>query len=756
MTRSPLTRLRLPAVLVGLFVLLAFPLRPAAAAVGPHLIGTVVDTAGVPLPNAHVVIPEIGRSTTTGAAGEFEFRGLPAGEYHLNVTLIGFAPGHVVAVIPAAGEAGRLRIVLAPTPLRLTSVVVSASPTGTESERLTQTAVELSGRTLARAMGSSVAATLSSEAGMSQRYGGPAATMPVIRGLTGDRVLILQDGERAGDLAAASGDHGVSVDPLAAQRIEVVRGPASLLYGNNALGGVVNVVSNDIPTAVPSHLEGSVSTQSESVTPGGAVQAALTTGLGATSALSVRAGWRDIGALRTGGGGRLAGTDARTANATLGFGYVGERATVGVAVRRYDFEYGIPAAPDEEAGIRLSGRRTGLSTRGTVPTGRAAVPVVKFDATAQDYAHDEIEPDGAVGTHFALRTQTAQAQVTTAFGPFDGALGVQGLFKQYAATGEEALTPAADSRGLGAFLYQEVDLRPGAGHEAGHAGGLQLQLGARWDAYDITSKTGDPKFGAGRTSSFGQASGSLGLSYAVSPAVTLSGSLARAFRAPTVEELYSNGVHAAAGSYDVGTPDLRAETSTGGEVILRVKAARASAQVSAYRNQVADYVFPAVMAQPAVVGVDTLPLVRFLQADAALRGVEGQVDLRLGRFLVASAMGDVVRGAFVAGGPLPFMPPARLGGGLRWEGARVTVAGDVRHAFAQNRVTGDDVDVATAAYTVVNLNASSQWLVGNVLHVLTLRADNVGDARYFDAASRIKRFAANPGRNISLVYQVTF
>ena len=754
MPSHPLRWPRLLVILAGLFLIIP---SAASAAAAPHLVGVVVDTAGVPLPNVHVVIPEIGRSTTTGPTGEFEFRGLPAGEYHLNVTLIGFAPGHVVAVIPPTGDVVRLRIVLAPTPLRLTSVVVSASPTGTESERLTQTAVELSGRTLARTLGSSVASTLAAEPGMSQRYGGPGATMPVIRGLTGDRVLVLQDGERAGDLAAASGDHGVSVDPLAAQRIEVVRGPASLLYGNNALGGVVNVVSNDIPTAVPSHLEGSVSTQGESVTPGGAVQAALTTGMGTTGALSVRAGWRDIGALRTGGGGRLDGTDSRTANATLGFGHVGERATIGVAVRRYEFDYGIPSAPgDPEAGIRLSGRRTGVSTRGSLPTGRDALPLLKFDATAQQYAHDEIEPDGAVGTHFALRTQTAQAQVTTAFGPFDGAVGVQGLFKQYAATGEEALTPAADSRGLGAFLYQEVDLRSGAGHEAGHVGGVQLQLGARWDSYDITSKTGDPKFGPGRTATFGQASGSLGLSYAMTEMVTLSGSLARAFRAPTVEELFSNGVHAAAGSYDVGTPDLRAETSTGGEVILRVKGSRASGQLSAYRNQVADYVFPDVMVFPAIVAADTLPLVRYLQADALLRGVEGQVDVRLGRFLVASAMGDVVRGAFVDGGPLPFMPPARLGGGLRWEGARFTVAGDVRHAFAQDRVTGDEVDVATAAYTVANLSASSQWLVGNVLHVLTLRADNVGDTRYFDAASRIKRFAANPGRNISLVYQVTF
>ena len=119
-------------------------------------------------------------------------------------------------------------------------------------------------------------------------------------------------------------------------------------------------------------------------------------------------------------------------------------------------------------------------------------------------------------------------------------------------------------------------------------------------------------------------------------------------------------------------------------------------------------------------------------------------------------MGDLVRGAFTAGGDLPFIPPARLGAGLRWESRGRFISGDARHGFAQNRVSGGDVDVATAAYTVLNLSAGRQWIVGNVLHQLTLRADNVADARYFDSASRIKRFAANPGRNITLVYQVQF
>jgi iron complex outermembrane receptor protein len=139
-----------------------------------------------------------------------------------------------------------------------------------------------------------------------------------------------------------------------------------------------------------------------------------------------------------------------------------------------------------------------------------------------------------------------------------------------------------------------------------------------------------------------------------------------------------------------------------------------------------------------------------------LRGIEGSLEARLTGGLVASVMGDLVRGAFRAGGVLPFMPPARVGAGLRWESGRLFAGGDVRHGFAQDRVTGGDVDIATGAYTVVNLSVGTQWVVGNMLHQITVRADNVGDTRYFDAASRIKSFAANPGRNISLLYRVSY
>lgn len=714
--------------------------------------GTVTDTVGMPLANATIIVAELGLVTTSNAEGKFLLRGLAPAEYHLSITLIGFAPAHEVLRITSAASDVELEVRLVQTPLRLNSVVVSASPTGTETGQLTQAAVELSGRALQRALGTSVGATLAGEAGVAQRYNGPAASMPVIRGLTGDRILVLQDGERAGDLASSASDHGISVDPLAAQRIEVVRGPASLRYGNNALGGVVNVVTNDIPTVVPTHVEVRASSQAESATPGGVLGAAVTAALGSRGAVTGRASARSLGALRTGGGSVLDGTDFEATSAMLGAGYVGDRLTAGASVKWYDFEYGLPsAAGDPEAGVRLAGARAGLSGRAAVQLPSAWMPYLRVEASAQDYAHDEIEPGGAIGTNFQLRTQTASVQANTATGRARGALGVQGLFRQYEATGEEALTPAANSEGIGAFLYQELALTRSA--DAEHA--AQLQFGARWDTYRVQSKVGQPKFGPAQANDVSSASGSLGLSVPVGGGISISGSIARAFRSPTVEELYSNGVHAAAGSYDMGNAALGPELSVGGEVIIRVARRELSAQMAAYVNRVDDFITPSIVGDTLVDG-ELWPLNRFAQANARLVGAEAQLEARLGESIVASAVADVVRGEFAGGGALPFIPPARVGAGLRWEKRSRFVGADLRHGFAQQRVTGGSVDVPTNAYTVLNVSAGQQWLIGNVLHQLTLRADNAGDARYFEASSRIKRFAANPGRNVTLVYSVQF
>jgi iron complex outermembrane receptor protein len=451
-----------------------------AADAAPPIVGVVRDTAGIALPNARVVINELNRSTLSQRDGTFAFRALRPGTYHLDVTLLGYAPGHAVVTVPADGPDVRVEIELRSTVLSLEGINVTASPRSADPLNITQSTVELSGKALERNLGTSVAQTLASQPGLSVRYGGPAASTPVIRGLSGERVLVVQNGQRTGDLSSTSADHALSVDPLAASRIEVVRGPASLLYGNNALGGVVNVISTDIPTTIPGEASGFLALQGESVNPGGALTGEVTVPLSETLALSARAGGRHVEDTHTGGGETLDNSQYENLYGTAGLGYVTERVQAGASLGGYRFDYGLPVVPGtEEEGVSINGQRVDGSGRVDVALGDRGFTNLRLDGSAQWYGHDEVEPEGEIGTRFRLDTQTGNLAAKTRFGRFDGALGVSALFKQYAPEGEEALTPGAQSRTAGVFVYQEVPL-------TGAETAPSLQVGARYDVYRVS------------------------------------------------------------------------------------------------------------------------------------------------------------------------------------------------------------------------------------------------------------------------------
>ncbi len=741
------------AALVAVLLLPAAGRAHAAPQSSPAVIGTVRDTSGAPLPLVQVIIAQAGRTTTTGDDGRFVLRGLAAGTYHITTLLIGYRPGHADVKVPASGPDVTMEIVMTGSTLRLQAVNVTAASSSGEASNVTQATAELSGQQLQRTIGASLAQTLSAEPGMAMRYNGPAATMPVIRGLSGDRILVLQDGARSGDLASSAPDHGTTVDPLAAQRIEVVRGPASLMHGSSALGGVVNVISNDIPSDVPARVTGSVAMQAESVNPGGAISAGAVLPVSSTTVLNIRAGARQTDPVRIGGGGVLDGTSNRNANVVAGIGFVRDDAQGGIALKGFDFSYGLPAeAGSDESGIRIRGRRYQMAAKLSANTRWQAVSQLRFEGSLQDYAHDEVEQDGAIGTSLTLRTQTASVTAPVQFGRLNGTIGAQALLRQYAAEGEEALTPAANSVSGGAFVFQELPLGQ-RDSEHPHEG-ARLQFGARFDGYRIASRAGDAKFGPARGLTFQSVSGSIGVSAPVAEHVTLSGSVARAFRAPTVEELFSHAAHAATGSYELGNPGLSAERSLGFDAVLRVAGASVSGQLSGYVNTVEGYIAPDVTRDTTVNG-ETMPLAIYGQHDARLRGIEAQGEATLGARFVLGLMADVTRGAFTGGAPLPFMPAGRVGGSLRWDDGRFSAGGEARYVLAQRAVTGGP-DVPTGAYTLLNFSVGWNLSLGGRLHAVTLRADNAGDVRYRDATSRIKSFAPNPGRNITLVYRLLF
>jgi iron complex outermembrane receptor protein len=720
------------------------------------IVGFVRDTSGAPLSNVQVVVSGANRVATTDARGEFIFRSVAAGTYHLDFIRIGYSAQHQVVVVPADGPNIRLTVVMQVATVRLSAVNVTATPTGTDPLNVTQATVQLSGKELQRNLTSSIGQTLSSEPGMATRFNGPMAAAPVIRGLTGERVLVLQDGDRSGDLSSAAGDHLNAVDPSSAERIEVIRGPASLLYGNNALGGVVNVISSDIPTSIPSRLSGYAMGQGESVTPGGVVAAGTTVPVGERFAVTARGGFRKFESMRVGGGAIQDNTNGQTDNLTVGGGYVSPHASVGLVYRQMNFEYGLPYSAGDEK-VRIDGNRKMLGVQSTIHLHTPQLTSIKVDGTSQWYNHGEIEETGEVGTTFDLATQTVNVNANTQLGVVKGAFGFQGVFRQYMPTGEEAFTPGADNNNVAAFVFQELPLTRGGNAESAP----RLQFGARIDRFAISTKPSDSdqidRFGVATTRTYTKVASSLGVSVPIASDVTLTANASRGFRAPTVEELFANGFHAAVGTFDVGNPALAPEQSTGLETGLRAQSSVTFAQVNVYYNMIDQYIRPVAVGVEDVDG-SSVPRVEYQQSDATLYGVEGQVETKLPGHLVGGLMGDFTRATLRSENEnLPYIPAGRVGGSLRYDNGRWSAGGDVKRVFAQNHVSGDALDIATSAYTLLNLSAS--WLVssrGGFVHSINFRADNVLDAQYRDATSRIKSFAFNPGRNVSVVYKLLY
>ncbi len=716
--------------------------------------GSVQDSAGLPLGNVDVIVSGTNRTARTGDDGRFAIRGLPNGTHHLEFLRIGYVSAHEVVTVVEDGPDLTLSVTMQVANVRLSSVNITATPTGTDALNVTQASSQLAGKELQRALSTSLGQTLAKEPGMSARFNGPIASTPVIRGLSGERVLVLQDGDRAGDLSSAAADHLNAVDPSTAERIEVIRGPASLLYGNNALGGVVNVISTDIPTSIPEHTNGYVLGQGESAAAGGVGSVGLTIPLSSPFALTARGGARSFDAMRMGGGDTQPNTDGRTQQFSLGGGFVGEHASTGLVYREMDFQYGLPFPAGDEA-VRLEGVRRSVTLQSQLHTGFEQLGTVRVDGSTQFYNHSEIEEDGAIGTRFKLNTQTLNVLGRTHIGRTTGAVGLQGLFRQYQPTGEEAFTPGADNNNLAAFVFQELPLTRGAVEERVP----RLQLGARYDRFTLSTSPGDAteQFGTPQSRTFGNLAASIGLSVPVREDLSLTANASRGFRAPSVEELFANGLHVAAGTFDVGNPNLKPEASTGFEAGLRAQSGSTFAQFNTYYNLINRYIVPTAVGTQSQDG-NEVPLVNFIQRDAVLYGAEGQVETTLVPNVVGGLMGDLTRAQIRNSDEfLPFMPAGRLGASLRYDNGRISAGGDVRRVFSQTRVSGDALDVPTDPYTLLDLSAS--WLFttgGSEVHSITLRVDNALDEQYRDATSRIKSFASNPGRNLSLVYRLLY
>lgn len=638
---------------------------------------------------------------------------------------------------------------------KLDEVVVTATALHKSSLEVAQPTSVLSGDSLVRDRGTSVGEALANTPGITATWFGPQASRPVIRGQTGERVQMNEDGGESLDVAALSADHAVTIDPLLADRVEVLRGPATLLHGNGAAGGLVNVLVHRVPDqAYDGQIDGAAEIRGNSALGERALAARIDGGVAGWSfhadayardtddvevadyALSRAAresgefSDEEIAASR----GRIANSASELRGGAVGVSRVGEAGFAGIAVSRFDTNYGIPG-PE---GVSIDMQQTRFDFNGDWHEPVNGIASAHLRASFNRYEHAEIEPEGEVGTQFDQDGLAARLAIDTAeLAGWRGSWGVQLRDVDLMAVGEEAFLPASVTRNLGLFGYEERAFGP-----------LTVELGGRLEQQKITVDADLPEYDSARASF----AGGLVWKFADTWSTALNATSTR--RHPTATELYADGPHHAAERFEIGDASLRPEKATTLDLSLRHGGESWTMSLTAYRSDYTDYIY----ASPTGEAEDGMPVVLYVQDEATFHGLEGELGLPKievgGGRIETRLVADLVRAELDDGGNLPQIPPVRVGAEVRY--ARLAwSAGVSAHRFSsQTRVAENESP--TDGYTMLGADASwrTSW-TGRELFVY-LRGENLLDEDARRHTSPLKEFAPLPGRSIGAGVRLEF
>ena len=662
----------------------------------------------------------------------------------------------------------------------LDSFVVSAGLDGKTAFDLAQGTSILAGDELRRRTAATLGATLAATPGLSETSFGPGASRPVIRGLGGDRVRMLDNGVGSLDASSVSPDHNVAVEPLLVDRIEILRGPATLLYGSSAVGGVVNIIDNRIPSAAPAQpLTGRTELRFGSAARERTGIVTLTGG-GQTFALQVNGLRSETDDLKIPGyadpahpanRGTLTHSAISTKSASVGGTTFWSGGNLGLAVSAYDTVYGVPVG--EPIAIDLKQRRADLRSELTRPFGPFKSAKLRFGLA--DYTHAEVNTTtGQPNTTFKNKAYEGRVELAQHDrGALTGTVGLQTSRSDFSAVGAEVVTPPYITVSHALFALESYQLSPE----------LSLQFGGRYEFQRISLGAVDPALPAypGYAARSRQKRTDDGLSFSAGtvyyPAKNYSVGFSATYsqRLPVAQEIFSNGPHGGTGAYEIGTSLLGKETSVGLELTLRKRAGIVTGSGSVFMNRFADFVFeqrdPAryfdgdsgtFVSYSVPPGDDFLPIYQFIAKDALFYGAEAEIQFHLidrdGQRLHVSLLGDTVRAEQTTDHvPLPRIPPARLGLGFGYEQGRWTFGAEARHAFAQTRFTAEET--RTAGYTLVGAHAEYHVpaVAGSRVGLeLFLRAENLTDATARLATSFLKDVAPLAGRNLTLGARLSF
>lgn len=602
---------------------------------------------------------------------------------------------------------------------------------------------------------------------------GAGAGRPIIRGQGAPRVKVLSDSLSLLDASDISPDHAVTGDPLLLRRVEVLRGPATLLYGSGAVGGIVNLLDDKVPSELPAEgIEGMVALRANSVAGERAGAASLTAAIGSSLALHAELSHRDADDYKVPGreAARVEGSDARSSNGSAGLSWVGDNGHVGLAWSRRSDDYGLPGHDhafedchphggslhcgehdhdhDDEhdehdhasPAVDLDSSRVDL--RGEFLDPFAAIHRIRFRASHTDYRHDEID-DGQIETTFRNKGHEERIEFEHhPVGRWSGIFGLQHADTRFSAEGSEAFLPVVDTRSSGLFVVEHLDLS-----ERWH-----LELGARreWLRHQpVDDARARPAFSKSVSSWAGA------LAWSFRPGYSLNLALADSRRLPHAQELYARGIHMATNTWECGLlPDaltcggaendagLRTETARNAELRLKKDAGPFRFELGAYRNQVDHYIHASSLDR-----VENFRLVKYAQRDATFTGFEAEANYAPSANWQVSVFGDRVRARFDNGDALPRMPPARIGARLDLDLGNLGAQLEYISVSRQTRIA--EFEAPTPGHELLNLGLD--YRLGKYRQTsVFLQARNLLDQQIWNHSSFLADVIPLPGRNVSL------
>ncbi len=740
-------------VLIGLGML-ATQALPAAQNQGSIEGNVILAETGEPLHGAAVLLIELSRTTTSDDEGHYRFDDVPAGRYNLQAHLDSIFTEEAKTITVRRGVASTMDFTLQLAAVKYQVNVTAGGEPQTAFETF-QSVESLDSYDLAESVAPSLGEVLGNKpgSGISKRSFGPGSSRPMIRGFDGDRVLIMQDGVRTGSLSSQSGDHGELINTATLDRLEVVKGPATLLYGSSALGGVVNAISRH--HAIHEH-------------PHQGVRGFVSSSAGSTNALAGAGTGFEYGHgkwMIWGGGsgqrssdydtpiGPVEGSSTRSLNGQLGLGWYGDKTFISVGFKADDGIYGVPFAAQfeaedggegasEEPGssnerVQIEAQRHAFDLTWGLRKIGPAIESFRLSFNVTEWSHDEV---GVAGDDRTIGTQFDQGQFIyrgvfeqEKRGPLTGRFGFWGLLRDYDVAGEEALSPPVEQDAVAVFGLEELEYE-----------NVKFQFGGRLErnSYD---PVGLPM------RSFTGGSAAAGVHADIWKGGALVVNYAHTYRAPALEELYNNGPHIGSLAFEVGDPALVPEIGNGIELSLRQQSAKARGELNLFYYGFSNFVFPFATGETR----GKLPVIEFTQRDTRFAGAEANLGLRLRRDVWLNLGMDFVDAQETAfNTPLPRIPPLRGKLGFDWRRGALSVKPEIILASSQQQTF--TTESKTPGYSVVNLKASYTIPRQHLAHQFSCNIFNIGDRLYRNHSSFIKDLAPEIGRGVRVTYMVRF